>query len=93
MGHHHKSNQAVEGATDYSRSRGMPLRPDLDALELRADRDRREMALPAATPLTPQAAYLEVQAEVDRRASTGELPTGTVTRKTRAPFPPTGYQD
>ncbi|MFD9002642.1 hypothetical protein ACFV0T_16935 [Streptomyces sp. NPDC059582] len=92
MGHHHKSNRAVEGNPDYGRGRGMPLRPDQDELERRTERDRRDVDLAAGTPPDPQAVYWAEQNEIDREADSGELPTGKVTRRARDPFPPTRYQ-
>ncbi|RFU85404.1 hypothetical protein DY218_17580 [Streptomyces triticagri] len=48
MGHHHKSNQAVEGDPETGHGRGMPRRPDERELERRTEEDRREAGLVAA---------------------------------------------
>ncbi|MEV1050183.1 hypothetical protein [Streptomyces sp. NPDC049887] len=89
---HHKPNRAVEGDPDHGHSRGMPRRPDEDALEQRTARDRAEAGLPAGAPEDPEAQYRAAQDEVDREAGAGEIPTGEAAKKDRDPFPPTRYE-
>ncbi|RII13859.1 hypothetical protein DSC45_23165 [Streptomyces sp. YIM 130001] len=47
MGHHHKSNRAVDGDPETGHGRGMPRRPDERELERRTEEDRREAGLVA----------------------------------------------
>ncbi|WP_329455971.1 hypothetical protein [Streptomyces sp. NBC_01497] len=46
MAHHHKSNKAVEGNADSEHGRGMPRRPDEDAMAERVEEDRQDVGLP-----------------------------------------------
>ncbi|MFJ6725338.1 hypothetical protein ACIQPQ_10500 [Streptomyces sp. NPDC091281] len=46
MAHHHKSNKAVEGDPYAGHGRGLPRRPDQDALAERTAEDRRAAGLP-----------------------------------------------
>ncbi|MGW1893348.1 hypothetical protein ACWCP6_24335 [Streptomyces sp. NPDC002004] len=91
MAHHHKPNRAVEGDAYYGHGRGMPRRPDPEELELRTMRDREAVGLPARAQEDLEAGYLAGQDAVDLGVATGEIPTGTATRRTRDPFPPTRY--
>ncbi|GGJ03159.1 hypothetical protein [Streptomyces brasiliensis] len=90
---HHKSNHAVEGDSDRGRSRGMPRRPDQDGLAERTEQDRREAGLPGTPPEDVDAAYEEEWRELDRETRAGELQTGTVRKRDRAPYPPSRYGD
>lgn len=92
MAHHHKPNQAVEGDSERDHGRGMPRRPDEDKLEHRTVRDREAAGLPGDAPESADAAYRASHDEVDREVDKGEIPTGA-TRKSRAPFPPTHYEE
>ncbi|MFF8563335.1 hypothetical protein ACIQWY_03240 [Streptomyces albidoflavus] len=93
MAHHHKPNRVVEGDSDRDHGRGMPRRPDEDKLERRTVRDREAAGLPGDAPESSEAAYRASHEEVDREAETGEIPTGDRTRRSRAPYPPTRYEE
>ncbi|WP_415954439.1 hypothetical protein [Streptomyces sp. KLOTTS4A1] len=71
----------------------MPRRPDAEELEKLTEEDRRDVGLPADGPADAAAQYEEAQTAVDRQADSGELPTGTESRKHREDFPPTDYED
>ncbi|WP_329566511.1 hypothetical protein [Streptomyces sp. NBC_01361] len=89
MVHHHKSNRAVEGNPDDRR--GMPLRPNVDALERRTQEDLRDVGLRVKPPERPAKQYEEIQREVDREVDSGEMPSGKMSRAARDAFPPTRY--
>lgn len=99
MVHHHKSNRAVGGNPGSGQSRGMPVRPDDDALEARAAVDRRELGLAAEPGIvsarqSEEARYEDVTAEIDRQVALGEIRgDAAIPRKERSPFPPTRYTD
>ncbi|WP_436739998.1 hypothetical protein [Streptomyces sp. BBFR102] len=93
MAHHHKPNRTVEGDSDRARGKGMPRRPDEDRLERRTVRDREEAGLPGDAPESSETAYRASHEEVDREADAGEIPTGDRTRGSRAPYPPTRYEE
>jgi hypothetical protein len=89
MVRHHKSNRAVEGNPDDRR--GMPLRPDVDALERRTQEDLREVGLRVKEPERPAKQYVVIKWEVDRKVDSGETPSGKMSRAEREAFPPTRY--
>ncbi|MEU8589221.1 hypothetical protein AB0C59_19770 [Streptomyces sp. NPDC048664] len=97
MVHHHKPNRAVEGDPGTGHGRGMPMRPDDDALAARAAVDRRELGLATEADLASvrggaAARYGDLEAEMDRQVALGEIPADAgIPRKGRAPFPPTRY--
>ncbi|MFB7713318.1 hypothetical protein [Streptomyces sp. NPDC056105] len=89
MVHHHKSNRAVEGDPDARR--GMPLRPNTDALERRTQEDLRDVGLRVKKPERPAKQYEAIQNQVDREVDSGEMPSGKMFRAQRDAFPPTRY--
>lgn len=90
---HHKSNRAVEGDPEHAHNRGMPLRCDDDELYARTVRERREAGLLAGPMDDPEAAYRRERVEIDLEVGSGRIPTGDVTRRGRAPYPPSSYGD
>ncbi|WP_328672198.1 hypothetical protein OG410_31910 [Streptomyces sp. NBC_00659] len=88
---HHKSNRAVEGDPEHAHNRGMPLRSDDDELHARTVRERREAGLLGGPMEDPEAEYRRERVEIDLEVGSGRIPTGHVTRRTRAPYPPSSY--
>ncbi|MFI0962739.1 hypothetical protein ACH4S8_15245 [Streptomyces sp. NPDC021080] len=90
---HHKSNRAVEGDPEHAHNRGMPLRSDDDELHARTVRERREAGLLGGPMEDPEAAYRRERVEIDLEVGSGRIPTGNLTRRNRAPYPPSSYGD
>ncbi|MEU6089604.1 hypothetical protein ABZ865_22900 [Streptomyces sp. NPDC047085] len=91
--HHHKSNKQVAGDLDFGHGRGMPRRPNAAQLDRRIIEDRREAGLPVYEQPSPDAQYEEGRAEVERQVDRGEMETGSFSRRQRAPYPPSRYED
>ncbi|MEU7423470.1 MULTISPECIES: hypothetical protein [unclassified Streptomyces] len=92
MGHHHKSNEQVEGNPDTGHGRGLPRRPNQAALDERTRADRSAAGLAAGTLETPETQYQEVLAEIDSEVAQGDLRSSAGQRADRDPFPPTRYE-
>jgi hypothetical protein len=90
------------------RERGLPARPDDDALAERTEQERVEAGLadydpedlprasdaPGKRRVTESEQYREEKTEIDRETKSGEMDSdGTKARRDRAPYPPTRYED
>ncbi|MFC4030105.1 DEAD/DEAH box helicase [Streptomyces polygonati] len=104
MAHHNRDRRA----SPERRERGLPTRPDDDALADRTERERVDAGLadydpgdlppasdePGKTRVTESEQYREEKTEIDRETKSGEMDSdGTKARRDRAPYPPTRYED
>ncbi|MFD4573367.1 hypothetical protein ACFWNK_12970 [Streptomyces sp. NPDC058417] len=74
MAHHHKSNKAVEGDPYAGHGRGLPRRPDQDALAERTAEDRRAAGLPELSSRASDAdagTAFDVEADAGRERDGG----------------------